>query len=324
MPIKGKNMFRGPLSIIAGRSNPKLAAKAARIAGAKLRACDVRRYSDGELSIEIRENIRGHDVFVVQSTSCPGNDHLMELLIIMDALKRASAERITAVIPYFGYARQDRKTKPRVPITAKLVADLLVTAGADRILTMDLHAGQVMGFFNVPVDNLYARPILIEFVRQHYANDPICVVSPDAGGVARARAFAKRLGASLAIIDKRRSASNEVAEMNVVGDVNGKMAIIIDDMVDTGGTLVKAAEALLGHGAKRVVACCTHAVLSGNAVERIANSNIEKLVVSDSIDHPELDGKHPWLVCLSVAPIIGEAIQRIHEEESVSLLFGDD
>lgn len=316
--------MRGPLSIISGRSNPKLASEAAHAIGARIRACDVRCFSDGELSVEIRENVRGHDVFVVQSTSTPGNDHLMELLIIIDALKRASAERITAVIPYFGYARQDRKTRPRVPITAKLVADLVVTAGANRVLTMDLHAGQMMGFFNVPVDNLYARPVLLEYLRANYGKQALCVVSPDAGGVARARAYAKRLNAALAIIDKRRAASNEVSEMNVVGDVAGKLAIIVDDIVDTGGTLVKACDALFAGGASDVVACCTHPVLSGDAKRRIANSRISRLIVSDTIYHSDLADCGDWLVNLSVAPIIGEAIMRIHEEASISSLFGED
>ncbi len=316
--------MKGKLSIIAGRSNPILAASIAKAAGVELTACDVRRYSDGELGVEIRENVRGHDVFVVQSTSTPGNDHLMELLIIMDALRRASAARITAVLPYFGYARQDRKTKPRVAITAKLVADLIVCAGANRVLTMDLHAGQVMGFFNVPVDNLYARPVLLNYLKEQFINEPICIVSPDAGGVARARAYAKRLDASLAIIDKRRSGPNEVAEMNVVGDVKGQIAIIVDDMVDTGGTLVKAAEALVENGATEVYACCSHAVLSGTAKERIPQSNVSKIVVSDSIYHGDLPDSNEWVARLTVAPLIGEAIKRINNDDSVSLLFGEE
>ncbi len=318
--------MRGPLSIIAGRSNPPLAEEIAKSANVDLTRCDIRRFSDGELGVEIKDNVRGHDVFVVQSTSTPGNDHLMELLIIMDALRRASAERITAVIPYFGYARQDRKTKPRVAITAKLVADLIVCAGANRVLTMDLHAGQVMGFFNVPVDNLYARPVLLNYVKEHFDQEEITIVSPDAGGVARARAYAKRLDASLAIIDKRRTAPNEVAEMNVVGDVSSKVAIIIDDMIDTGGTMVKAAEALLEQGAKSVYALATHPVLSGNAKELIPNSKIQKIITSDSIYHPDLNSNqhNNWIARLSVAPLIGEAIRRIHEDSSVSLLFGEE
>lgn len=312
------------LAIIAGRSNPKLATSVAKTAGVELTACDVRRYSDGELGVEIRDNVRGLDVFVVQSTSTPGNDHLMELLIIMDALMRASAKRITAVLPYFGYARQDRKTKPRVAITAKLVSDLIVCAGASRVLTMDLHAGQVMGFFNVPVDNLYARPVLLDYLKQECEGEKVCIVSPDAGGVARARAYAKRLDTGLAIIDKRRSSPNEVSEMNVVGDVQGQVAIIVDDMVDTGGTLIKAAEALMVAGATRILACCTHAVLSGTAKQRIPESVISKLVVSDTIYHGDVDETGDWLVMLSVASLIGEAIRRIHSDDSVSVLFGDE
>ena len=316
--------MRGRLSIISGSANPPLAQAIAKSVGVELTACDMRRYSDGEIGVEIGENVRGHDVFVVQSTSTPGNDHLMELLITMDALRRASAERITAVLPYFGYARQDRKTKPRVAITAKLVSDIIVCAGANRVLTMDLHAGQVMGFFNVPVDNLYAMPVLLNYVREHYFGKDICIVSPDAGGVARARAFAKRLDVGIAIIDKRRTAPNEVAEMNVIGDVAGKTAIIVDDMVDTGGTLVKAGDALLARGAKEVAACCSHAVLSGNAKNAIPGSSISQVVVSDSIYHNEGTADKDWLVRLTVAPLIGEAIKRIHYDESVSVLFEND
>jgi ribose-phosphate pyrophosphokinase len=248
----------------------------------------------------------------------------MELLIIMDALRRASAARITAVLPYFGYARQDRKTKPRVAITAKLVSDLIVCAGANRVLTMDLHAGQVMGFFNVPVDNLYARPVLLNYLKEQFLNEDVCIVSPDAGGVARARAYAKRLDASLAIIDKRRNSPNEVADMHVVGDVEGKRAIIVDDMVDTGGTLAKAADALLENGATEVYACCTHAVLSGSAKERIPASSLKKIVVSDTIYHGDLPESSDWVARLTVAPLIGEAIKRINSDESVSLLFGEE
>jgi ribose-phosphate pyrophosphokinase len=315
--------MRGKLSIIAGRSNPALAASIAHAAGVELAACDVRRFSDGELGVEIQENVRGRDVFVIQSTNTPGNDHLMELLIIMDALRRASAERITAVLPYFGYARQDRKTKPRVAITAKLVSDLIVCSGADRVLTMDLHAGQVMGFFNVPVDNLYARPVLLAYIKEHYFERELCIVSPDAGGVARARAYAKRLDAALAIIDKRRTGPNEVADMNVVGSVEGKVCILVDDMVDTGGTLIKAADALIANGATEVVACCSHAVLSGAAKEQLPKSRISKLIVSDTIAQSDLEDS-AWCARLSVAPLIGEAIRRIHCDDSVSLLFGED
>ena len=316
--------MRGQLSIIAGRSNQKLATSIGKTMGVEMTACDVHRYSDGELGVEIRENVRGRDVFVVQSTQTPGNDHLMELLIIMDALRRASAERITAVLPYFGYARQDRKTKPRVAITAKLVSDIIVCAGANRVLTMDLHAGQVMGFFNVPVDNLYAKPILLNYLKQHFNDRKLCIVSPDAGGVARASSYAKKLNAGFAIIDKRRSQANEVAEMNVVGEVKGMTAIIVDDMVDTGGTLVKAADALLEAGSDEVFACCTHAVLSGTAKQRIPASNISKLVVTDTIYHADLPEENDWIVRLAAAPLIGEAIRRIHSDDSVSVLFGDE
>lgn len=315
--------MRGKLSIIAGRSNPKLSAQIAKSLGTDLRSCDVRRFSDGELSVEIGDHVRGQDVFVIQSTSSPANDHLMELLIIMDALRRASAGRITAVMPYFGYARQDRKTKARTPITAKLVADLVVTAGANRVLTMDLHAGQIMGFFNIPVDNLYAQPVLLNYLRKNYPQDNICIVSPDAGGVARARAFAKKLDASLAIIDKRRSSPNEVSEMNVVGDVKGKRVVLVDDMVDTGSTLMKAADALIENGAIDVIACSTHAVLSGSAKQRLPQSKVSKLIVCDTISHNDLPEDSNWLVQLSVAPLIGEAIKRINNDDSVSSLFED-
>lgn len=313
----------GPLSVIAGRSNPKLAKRIANEAGAELTSCELSDYKDGEISVEIHDNVRGHDVFVVQSTCTPVNNHLMELLIIIDALRRSSASRITAVLPYFGYARQDRKNKPRVPITAKLVSDLIVSAGAHRVLTMDLHAGQVMGFFNVPVDNLYARPVLLNSITKSYPVEDICIVSPDAGGVARARAYAKRIDASIAIIDKRRNNPNEVAEMNVIGDVKGKVAVIVDDMVDTGGTLMMAADALLESGAKDVVACCSHAVLSGSAKEKLPKSKISHLITSDSISHSDIDENTKWCTQLSVAPLIGEAIKRIHNEDSVSYLFED-
>jgi ribose-phosphate pyrophosphokinase len=292
----------------------------------ELTVCEVTTHADHEISIEINENVRGHDVFVIQSTSTPGNDHLMELLIIMDALKRASAERVTAVLPYFGYARQDRKSQPRQPITAKLVADLITTAGAHRVLTTDLHAGQIMGFFDVPVDNLYARPVMLKHIMEHVVEDrEVCVVSPDAGGVARARAYAKRLDAQLAIIDKRRSGPGVVSEMNVVGDVEGRLCILVDDIVDTGGTLIKASEALLERGATEVVACATHGVLSKNAIENLAGSSISKVIICDTIHHAELEqrGKGKFTQ-LSVAPLIGEAIRRIHEESSVSSLFEVD
>lgn len=316
--------MRGRVSVIAGRSNPKLASSVAAAVGVELTSCDVRKYSDGELSVEIGDNVRGQDVFVIQSTSTPGNDHLMELLMIIDALKRASAERITAVLPYFGYARQDRKTKPRVPITAKLVSDIIVKAGASRVLTMDLHADQIMGFFDIPVDNLYSRPVLLKYITENYKDSDICIVSPDAGGTSRARSFAKRLNAGLAIIDKRRNQPNEVAEMNVVGDVEGKLVIVVDDMVDTGGTLIKAADALIKHGATKVIACCTHPVLSGQAKERLPQSNISQVIVSDTIYHADAAKHESWLVQLSVAQLVGEAVKRINREESISVLFETD
>jgi len=279
------------------------------------------RFSDGELSVDIGDNVRGRDVFIVQSTSTPGNDYLMELLIVIDALKRASAWRITAVMPYFGYARQDRKLRPRVPITAKLVADLLTAAGADRVLTMDLHAGQIMGFFNIPVDNLKALPVMLPYINEKYGGDEVTIVSPDSGGVERARDFATGLNNSgLAIIDKRRARANKVSEMKVVGEVKGRTCIIVDDMIDTGGTMVKAAETLLSEGAKHVVACCVHPVLSGNASERLNNSPFTEIVVADTILVPN-SFKCDKVTVLSVAPLFSEAVRRIHAEDSISSLF---
>lgn len=314
------------LALLVGRSNQPLCNAISNELGVAPTGMDVRRFSDGEIGVEIRENVRGKDVFVIQSTSTPGNDHLMELLIIMDALRRASAKRITAVLPYFGYARQDRKTKPRVAITAKLVSDLIVCAGCHRVLTMDLHAGQVMGFFNVPVDNLYARPVFLNHINEYFYGKELTIISPDAGGVARARAYAKRLNCGLAIIDKRRSAPNEVAEMNVVGDVSGRIAIIVDDMIDTGGTMVKAADSLLDHGATEVYSLASHAVLSGNAKESLPKSNIKKLITSDSIYHADLAAQDTssWMKKISVAPLIAEAIKRIHFDESLSILFASE
>jgi len=272
--------------------------------------------------VEITENVRGGDVFVVQSLCPPTNDHVMELLLMQDALRRASAGRITAVLPYYGYARQDRKVSPRVPISAKLVADLITTAGAARVLTMDLHAGQIQGFFNIPVDNVYATPVLLRYIRERVVDDePITVVSPDAGGVERARAFAKRLNANLAIIDKRRAAANEVAEMHIIGEVTGKVAVLVDDIVDTAGTICAAAEALKAAGAQEIFACCTHAVLSGPAIERITASSLKKLIVTDTIPLHERARQAPNIAVLPVAPLIGEAIRRIHNEESISSLF---
>ncbi len=307
--------------VFSGRANPRFTSVVCEGLGIELGRLEVIRFSDGELSVEIGDNVRGRDVFVVQSTCAPGNDHLMELLIVLDALRRSSAQRVTAVLPYFGYARQDRKLKPRVPITAKLVADLLTAAGASRVLTMDLHAGQIMGFFNIPVDNLNALPILLPYIKSKYRSDSLVIVSPDMGGVERARHLATRLdNAAIAVIDKRRSGPNQVAAMTVVGEVSGKECLIIDDIIDTGGTLVKAAETLLKQGATRVTACCVHPVLSGNALERLENSAIEELVVTDSIPVARAS-QCPKLTVLSVAPLFAEAIKRIHHDDSVSSLF---
>ena len=307
--------------VFSGRSNPRFTSAICETLGIDLGRLEVVRFSDGELSVEIGDNVRGRDVFIVQSTSTPGNDHLMELLIVLDALKRASAWRITAVVPYFGYARQDRKLKPRVPITAKLVADLLTTAGANRVLTMDLHAGQIMGFFNIPVDNLHALPVMLPYIREKYGDQDVVVVSPDMGGVERARLMATRLDNSgIAVIDKRRSGPNQIAEMNVVGEVANKTAILVDDIVDTGGTLIKAAEKLLTEGAKRVIACCVHPVLSGNALERLTNASIEELIVTDTIMIPR-SLQSERLTVLSVASIFAEGVRRIHDDDSISSLF---
>ena len=309
------------LLVFSGRANPKFTRNITEQMGIELGRLDVVKFSDGELSVEIGDNVRGRDCFVVQSTCQPGNDHLVELLIIIDALKRASAGRITAVIPYFGYARQDRKVKSRVPITAKLVADLITTAGAHRVLTMDLHAGQIMGFFNIPVDNLNALPILLPYLHERYGKEDVTIVSPDAGGVERAREVAKRFGNfDLAIIDKRRVAPNQVSEMRVVGDVEGKTCVLVDDIIDTGGTLVKACETVLQEGAKRVVASCVHGVLSGRAIERIEGAPLEELIITDSIPNNFEPGKSKIKV-LSVASLFAQAIERIHNEDSISSLF---
>lgn len=309
------------MQVFSGSSNREMAVEVCAYLGVPLGQADVRRFSDGEVMIEIDENVRGGDVFVIQSTCTPVNDHLMELLLMLDAFRRASAKRITAVIPYYGYARQDRKVSPRVPISAKLVADLITTAGASRVLTIDLHAGQIQGFFDIPVDNLFATPVLLKSIQQHVQNGPVAVVSPDPGGVERARAFAKRLDATLAIIDKRRARANEVAEMRVVGDVEGQTAIIVDDIVDTAGTLATAAGALKEAGAVEVMACCTHAVLSGPAIQRIEESELSSLVVTDTIPLSSDGQACPKVKVLSVARLLGEAIRRTHCEESISSLF---
>ncbi len=313
--------MRDEIKVFAGNSNPTLADAVCAYLKIHRGQAEVRRFSDGEVLVEIKENVRGGDVFVIQSTCTPVNDNLIELLLMLDAFRRASAKRITAVVPYYGYARQDRKVAPRVPISAKLVADLITTAGASRVLTVDLHAGQIQGFFNVPVDNLFATPVLLRYVRERLPADDICVVSPDAGGVERARAFAKHLDAGLAIIDKRRARPNEVAEMHIVGDVRNRVAILVDDMVDTGGTLAAAASALRENGATTVLACCTHPVLSGNAVQRIEDSALEELIVTDTIPLRPEAVRSNKLKVLSVAHLLGEAIRRTHYEESISSLF---
>ncbi len=308
------------LKIFSGNSNIKLTENICSHLSTKPGKAMVTTFSDGESRVDINENVRGMDVFVVQSLSMPGNHNIMELLIMIDALKRASAQRITAVIPYYGYARQDRKVSPRTPISAKLVADLLTTAGTQRILTVDLHAGQIQGFFNIPVDNLYALPVLLEYIKSNI-KDNIVVVSPDAGGVERARAFAKRLDATIAIIDKRRPSPNVSEVMNIVGDVKGKSALIVDDMVDTAGTITQAAEALLKQGASKVYGCTTHAVLSGNAVERIDKSFITELIVTDTIKPAGHTLQCKKIIVIEIAHLLAEAIKRIHEETSVSSLF---
>ena len=311
------------LCLFSGSSNTALAAKIAEKLGTTLGELQTRRFSDGEIFVEIKENVRGRDVYIIQSTCAPVNDNLMELLVIVDALKRASVNSITTVIPYYGYARQDRKVAPRTPITAKLVADLLTAAGTSRVVSMDLHAGQIQGFFNIPFDNLFASPVQHEYIKEQFGAlcSDIVFVSPDAGGVERARAFAKRLDASVAMIDKRRTGPNVAKAMNLVGNVEGKVAIILDDMIDTAGTLTEAAGAVKQHGATKVYALATHAVLSGPAVERIANSNLEKVILTDSIPLGPEARKCDKIVILSVSSILAEAIRRIHNYDSVSSLF---
>jgi len=307
------------LKIFTGNSNIHLAEEIVRDLGTSLGKSLVKNFSDGEINVEINESVRGMDVFVVQSICHPVNNNLMELLILIDALKRASAERITAVLPYYGYARQDRKVSPRAPISAKLIADLITTAGASRMLTVDLHAGQIQGFFNIPVDHLFAAPVLLEYLKQ-FKND-LVIVSPDAGGVERARAYAKRLNASLAIIDKRREGPNVSQVMNIIGDVSGMVAVLVDDMVDTGGTLARAAYALKEKGAKAVYACCTHPVLSGKAVEILSEAPIEEMIVTNTIPLGEEAKKSPKIKTLSISSLLADAIRRIYEDDSVSCLF---
>ena len=309
------------MKIFAGNSNPPLAQEISQYLKIPLGRAVVETFSDGESKVEIKENVRGADVFVIQSTSAPGNNNLMELLLMLDAFKRASAKRITAVMPYYGYARQDRKVVPRVPISAKLVADLITTAGASRMLTMDLHSGQIQGFFDIPVDNLYATPVLLQYLKKRLSHNELTIVSPDAGGVERARAIAARLDASLAIIDKRRVGPNVVAEMNIIGEVKDQIAILLDDMIDTAGTLAMAADALKNEGARRILGCCTHAVLSGPAIQRIDESPMEELIVTNTIPLGTEAQHCDKIKVLSVAHLIGEAIRRTHEEESISSLF---
>ena len=316
--MTGKN---GAIKLVAGNSNPALAEAIGNYIGTSMTKAVVRRFADMEIFVEIQENVRGADVFVIQSTSFPANDHLMELLIIIDALRRASARRITAVLPYYGYARQDRKPGPRTPISAKLVANLITRAGADRVLTLDLHAGQIQGFFDIPTDNLFAAPVITRDIRQRFDLSKVIVVSPDVGGVVRARGLAKRINAPLAIVDKRRERPGESEVANVIGDVDGGVCILVDDIVDSGGTLVNAADALLDKGAKEVYAYITHGVLSGGAVTRIGKSLLKELVITDSIQPTKAVNEARNIRVLPIATLIGEAISRTAAEESVSSLF---
>jgi ribose-phosphate pyrophosphokinase len=310
------------LKLFTGNSNYELAKKMADYLCISLGNADVYSFSDGETFTNINENVRGNDIFLVQSTSTPVDKNLMELLIMVDAMKRASAKRITAVIPYYGYARQDRKTASRVPITSKLVADLITTAGVNRVLAMDLHAGQIQGFFNIPVDHLYAVPIMVKYIKEKKYNvSDIVIVAPDAGAVERARAFAKHLGATLAIIDKRRIKANVAEIMNVIGDVKGKVVLMLDDMIDTAGTITQGAVALKENGAREIIAMATHGVLSGSAIEKINNSPIKELVITDTIDQKDKLKSSEKIKILSVATLLGEAVKRIYDEDSVSSLF---
>lgn len=309
------------MKLIAGNSNHPLAEAMANHLKVPLTKANIRRFSDMEIFVEVLENVRGEDVFIIQSTSFPANDNIMELLILLDALKRASARRVTAVLPYFGYARQDRKPGPRTPISAKLMANIITSAGADRVLTIDLHAGQIQGFFDIPVDNLYGLPVLVNDIKKNYSTDNLMMVSPDVGGVVRARAFAKRLNVDLAIVDKRREKAGVSEVMNIIGDVEGRECILIDDIVDSAGTLCNAAKALKDQGAAAVSAYVTHGVLSGQAIERVSNSVLKSLVVTDSIQMTEDAKKCSTIKTVSIAPLLGEAIKRISEESSVSSLF---
>ncbi|MBU2027360.1 MAG: ribose-phosphate pyrophosphokinase [Pseudomonadota bacterium] len=309
------------MRVFSGNANLELARKIAENLGVPLGKVNVTAFSDGETRVEIDENVRGMDVFIIQPTCPPVNITLMELLIMIDAVHRSSADRITAVIPYYGYARQDRKVTPRAPITAKLVADIITKAGANRVLAMDLHAGQIQGFFNIPVDNLFATPVLLDYIKKHYRGDNIVIVSPDTGGVERARAFGKRLGASLAIIDKRREGPNDAQVVNIIGHVKGKKAILLDDMIDTAGTVVQSAKALAEEGAIDVSVCCTHPVLSGPAIERIEQSGIKEVIVTDTIPLHDKARACSRIKVLSVSGLLSEAVRRIYYNDSVSSLF---
>ncbi len=317
------NGRRHDYRVFAGNSNRKLAEAISRELGRPLSSATVGRFSDGEIQVEIGENVRGLDTFIIQSTSPDANTNLMELLIMADALKRASAGSIVAVIPYYGYARQDRKSAPRVPITAKLIADLIEASGVTRVVSMDMHAGQIQGFFNIPFDHLYAAPVMLEHMRQRFDGDSqnVVIVSPDAGGVERARAYSKRLGSTLGIVDKRRTKPNVAEIMNVIGEVNGKIAVLLDDMIDTAGTLTQAANALVDKGAVKVYAYATHAVLSGPAVDRITKSPIAEVVVTDTVQFAPATQACPKIRALTVAPLLAEAIRRIHSADSLSSLF---
>ena len=309
------------MKLVAGNSNRPLAEAISSALGIGLTRASIRRFSDSEIFVEIQENVRGEDVFLIQSTSTPANDNLMELLICLDALKRASAQRVTAVVPYFGYARQDRKSSPRTPISAKLVANLIEASGANRVLTLDLHAGQIQGFFDIPVDNLYAAPVMVDDIRMNYNNEPLMFVSPDVGGVLRARAMAKRFDADLSIVDKRRERAGQSEVMNIIGDVEGRRCIIVDDIVDSAGTLCNAAAALREAGAKAVHGYVSHAVLSGEAVARVSSSQLESLVVTDTIQTTEAVESADNIRVLPIAPLMAESILRISSETSVSSLF---
>ena len=309
------------MKLVAGNSNRPLAEAISSALGIGLTRASIRRFSDSEIFVEILENVRGEDVFLIQSTSTPANDNLMELLICLDALKRASAQRVTAVVPYFGYARQDRKSSPRTPISAKLVANLIEASGANRVLTLDLHAGQIQGFFDIPVDNLYAAPVMVDDIRLNYNNEPLMFVSPDVGGVLRARAMAKRFEADLSIVDKRREGAGQSEVMNIIGDVEGRRCIIVDDIVDSAGTLCNAAAALKEAGAKAVHGYVSHAVLSGEAVARVSSSQLESLVVTDTIQTTEAVESADNIRVLPIAPLMAESILRISSETSVSSLF---